>query len=69
MNNRKNILATSRLEFDHLKELNEYNTELYVNGNKRKIEKYFIPEKEGEYIIELRFNIKLTDCSYNVFRM
>ena len=49
---------------DHLKELNEYNTELYINGNKRKYEKYFIPEKEGEYIIELRFNINLTDCSY-----
>ena len=49
---------------DHLKELNENNTELYVNGNKRKYEKYFIPEKEGEYIIDLRFNINLTDCSY-----
>ena len=49
---------------DHLKELNKDNTELYVNGKKRKYEKYFIPEKEGEYIIELRFNINLTDCSY-----
>ena len=49
---------------DHLKELNEDNTELYINGNKRKYEKYFIPEKVGEYIIELRFNINLTDCSY-----
>ena len=49
---------------DHLKELNEENTELYVNGNKTKYEKYFTPEKEGEYIIELRFNINLTDCSY-----
>ena len=49
---------------DHLKELNVDNTELYVNGKKRKYEKYFIPEKEGEYIIELRFNINLTNCSY-----
>ena len=49
---------------DHLKELNEYNTELYINGNKRKYEKYFIPEKDGEYLIELRFTINLTDCSY-----
>ena len=52
------------VQHDHLKELNEDNTELYINGNKRKYEKYFIPEKEGEYIIELRFNINLTDCSY-----
>ena len=29
-----------------------------------KYEKYFIPEKEGEYKIELRFDINLTDCSY-----
>ena len=51
-------------QHDHLKELNVDNTELYINGNKRKYERYFIPEKEGEYIIELRFNINLTDCSY-----
>ena len=49
---------------DHLKELNENNTELYINGNKRKYEKYFEPEKDGEYKIELRFEINLTDCSY-----
>ena len=29
-----------------------------------KYEKYFKPEKEGEYKIELRFDINLTDCSY-----
>ena len=51
-------------QHDHLKELNVDNTELYINGNKRKYEKYFTPEKQGEYIIELRFNINLTDCSY-----
>ena len=50
---------------DHLKELNEYNTELYINDNKMEnYEKYFIPVKEGEYKIELRFDINLTDCSY-----
>ena len=50
---------------DHLKELNENNTELYINNKKmEKYEKYFIPEKEGAYKIELRFDIYLTDCSY-----
>ena len=49
---------------DHLKELNEDNTELYINGSKRKYEKYFIPEKEGEYKIELKFEVNLKDCSY-----
>ena len=52
-------------QHEHLKELNEYNTELYINNNKmEKYEKYFIPTKEGEYKIELRFDIYLTDCSY-----
>ena len=50
---------------NHLKELNENNTELYINNNKmEKYEKYFIPKEKGEYKIELRFDIYLTDCSY-----
>ena len=49
---------------DFLKELNELNTELYINNKKYKYEKYFIPEKEGEYNILLKFNILMTDCSF-----
>ena len=49
---------------DHLKELNENNTRLYINNKMEKYEKYFKPKKDGEYMIELRFDINLTDCSY-----
>ena len=49
---------------DFLKELNESNTELYINNKKYKYEKYFIPEKEGDYHILLKFNILMTDCSF-----
>ena len=49
---------------DNLKELNELNTELIINNKKEKYKKYFIPEKEGEYDITLKFNVNLTDCSY-----
>ena len=49
---------------DNLKELNEYNTELYINNQKSKYEKYIIPEKEVEYKIKLKFNTLLKDCSY-----
>ena len=49
---------------DFLKELNESNTELYINNKKYKYEKYFIPEKEGDYNILLKFNILMTDCSF-----
>ena len=49
---------------NNLKELNELNTELYINDNKNKYQKYFIPENEGEYKIKIKFNINLTDCSF-----
>ena len=49
---------------DNLKELNEFNTELYIKNEKKKYKKYFIPKEEGKYNIKLKFNINLTDCSY-----
>ena len=48
----------------NLKELNESNTELYINDKKYKFKKYFKPDKEGIYKIRLVFNIKIKDCSY-----
>ena len=49
---------------DHLKELNELNTELIINNKKYEYKKFFIPEKVGEYKIKLKFKIKLKDCSF-----
>ena len=49
---------------DYLKELNEKNVELYINDKKYNFEKYFIPEKEGEYHILLKFKVLMTDCSF-----
>ena len=53
-----------KINHDNLKELNELNTHLYINNEKFKYQKYFKPKKEGEYSIKLKFNLKLTDCSY-----
>ena len=52
---------------DYLKELNEFNTELYIDNKKVNYNKYFIPEKEGIYSIKLKFNIFIKDCSYMFF--
>ena len=52
---------------DNLKELNELNTEVFINNIKYKYEKYFKPEKEGLYEIILIFKIKIKDCSYMFF--
>ena len=49
---------------DNLKELNETNVILYINNNRCKFQKYFKPDKEGIYIINLKFKIYLTDCSF-----
>ena len=60
----------SKLEEHHhdfLKELNESNVELYINGEEDKFENYFIPEEEGEYDILLKFKILMKDCSFMFF--
>ena len=74
--NEKSLIGYNDIREEHhhdfLKELNESNTELYINNEKYKFEKYFIPEKEGEYNILLKFNFLLTDCNfmfYNCFKI
>ena len=48
----------------HLNELNETNTEIYINENKFKYKKFFIPDKEGIYKIKLILNTFVKDCSH-----
>ena len=48
----------------YLKELNELNTKLFINKKEYDFKKYFIPTEEGIYDINIKFNIKLKDCSY-----
>ena len=49
---------------NYLKELNESNTELFINEIKYKYKKYFKPEKEGIYEIKLKFHNNIKDCSF-----
>ena len=44
---------------DYLKELNEFNTEIFINNIKYKYKKSFKPEKKGLYEIKIKFKIKL----------
>ena len=53
---------------DFLKELNESNVELFINDKKYKYQKYFIPDKDGEYNILLKFNILIEDCSFMFYK-
>ena len=47
-----------------LEDLNETNTKLYINDKEEKYKNYFIPEKEGIYLIKLKFYSYIQDCSH-----
>ena len=47
-----------------LPELNENNTELFIDQEKKRFEKFFKPNKEGIYEIKLKFKTYSTDRSY-----
>ena len=49
---------------DNLNELNELNTELYIENIKYKYQKYFKPKKIGINKIKLIINDNIIDCSY-----
>ena len=53
---------------DNLTELNESNTELYINEQKFKYQKYFKPESKGIYSIKLKFNVDIKDCSFMFYK-
>ena len=49
---------------NNFENLNETNTELYINKKPEKFEKFFIPKQQGLYQIKLIINTKLTNCRY-----
>ena len=66
LDNTSNYLEKESNKEPHknLPELNINNTYLFINKEQKEFKKYFIPEKEGNYEIILKFKIYLTDCSY-----
>ena len=50
--------------FKPLNELNESNTEIYINETPLKFRRSFKPEKEGIYSIAIKFRYPIKDCSY-----
>ena len=67
--NKKIYFLDNWYQHNHLKEMNESNTEIYIeNREKEKFEKFFIPKKEGTYIIKIFLNFIIKDCSYMFYR-
>ena len=64
----KEIFFLDNSDFDiphsYLKEMNDTNTELYINDVYHKFQKSFKFEKEGEYTIKLKLKFLIKDCSY-----
>ena len=44
--------------------LNDTNTEIFIDDEKIKFSKYFTPTKTGDYKITIKFKNKMKDCSY-----
>jgi len=60
----KDIYFLDNTEYHvNLKELNELNTEIFINNKNYKYIKCFKPEKEGLYEIKIKFNIKIKNCN------
>jgi len=55
-------IGQNNFEGCNINELNESNTELYVNNKKYKYKSYFLPEKKGIYDIELNIKILIKNC-------
>ena len=51
-----------KIEGCDLNELNDTNTELYINGKQCRYRSYFTPEKEGIYDIQLNIKILMKNC-------
>ena len=51
---------------DHLKEMNELNTKVNIEGIN--YEKFFVPKKKGTYNIKIVLNFLMEDCSYMFYR-
>ena len=49
---------------DNLKEINDSNTILIIDGKTLPFQKYFIPKKSGIYLVKLIFKNKLYNCAY-----
>ena len=60
----KNEDKSEYKNYDNINILNNLNTYLSINKIKHDFKKYFIPEKEGDYKIKLKFNVNIIDYSY-----
>ena len=49
---------------DNLREMNESNTTLIIDGKQKPFKKFFTPKQCGTYLIKLVFKNKLSNCAY-----
>ena len=67
LDNTENIIlgkVSEKLSHIYLKELNEFNTKLFIDEKEYKYKKYFKPNKKIIHSIKLKFNTQIKDCSH-----
>ena len=63
----ENIYFFDASQLWNFKLSNKYNTKILINEKNYKYEKYFKPNKEGIYKINIKFNIDINDCTYMLY--
>ena len=66
--NKKIYFLDNSVFNSYLNELNNLNTEIYINEKKYEYIKYFIPEKEGNYKINIKLKTLINDCSHMFYK-
>ena len=54
----------SKYMYNNIKELNESNTQIFINDNEKKFAKYFEPKEIGIYKIKIKFRDNIKDCRF-----
>ena len=66
----KNIyFLDNSIKHNYLREINETNTDLYINDIKFKYKKYFSPKKDGVYYLKLKLKTCIKDCSFMFYNV
>ena len=65
--NKKIYFLSNKFNDEYIRDSNELKPDIYINKKLYEYNNYFIPEKEGEYNINIKLYTQLIDCSYMFF--
>ena len=64
LNNIKNLISEGKKYHDLSQDMNDSNTNLFINEKTYQFKNYFVPKEKGLFTIKLELYSSLNDCSY-----